>query len=96
MRLKLPDNFGGISLNGKAVKLKADADGCVDAEHEVANALLSHGATPALAPTPTNPDANPDANPDSHADAFADVTSRDRPHEHRQGQGMARRQRREG
>lgn len=60
MRLKLPENFGGLSIDGKPVKLTVDKDGCVDAEHAVANALLSHGATPAPAaakPAPVVPPA---------------------------------------
>lgn len=47
MRIKLPENFGGISYEGEAVELDPDKDGCVDAPDGLAQALLSHGGTAA-------------------------------------------------
>ncbi len=43
MRIKLPDNFGGISGADGPIKLEPDADGCVDAPDGIAQMLLSHG-----------------------------------------------------
>ena len=59
MRIKLPEGFGGISLDGSSVDLNPDADGCVDVEHEVAQALLAHGGT--IAPDPVEANAAIDA-----------------------------------
>lgn len=47
MKVKLPANFGGLSIDGAPVELKPDADGCVDVEDNVANELLSHGGVKA-------------------------------------------------
>ena len=44
MKLKLPPNFGGLSIDGQAITLKPDKKGIVSVKHEVAHALLSHGA----------------------------------------------------
>ena len=47
MRVKLPENFGGLSLAGANVKIDVEEDGCAEiTSHEVAAALLEHGAVP--------------------------------------------------
>lgn len=45
MRIKLPENFGGMTYEGEAVEFEPDADGCVEAPDGLAQALLSHGGT---------------------------------------------------
>lgn len=47
MKIKLPANFGGLSVDGAPVELKPDGDGCVDVEDAIANELLSHGGVKA-------------------------------------------------
>jgi hypothetical protein len=59
MRIKLPENFGGMSQDGEAVTLEPDADGCVDVEDGIAQALLTHGGT--VAPDPVEENAKIDA-----------------------------------
>jgi hypothetical protein len=51
MRILLPKNFGGLSVNGEPVSLEADEDGCVNVGADVAETLLSHGGQ--LAPDVT-------------------------------------------
>lgn len=59
MKIKLPENFGGLSLNGDAVKLKADKQGCVRVKDgDVALALLAHGGTAIEEPTDAAPESD--------------------------------------
>lgn len=64
MRVKLPENFGGISYEGEAVELDADDDGCVDVGEGVGQALLAHGGT--LAPAVEEENAKVDAEEAAH------------------------------
>lgn len=64
MRIKLPENFGGLSVDGEPVELEPDVDGCVDAPDGVAQALLSHGGT--IAPDVEEKNAEVDAEIEAH------------------------------
>jgi hypothetical protein len=64
MRIKLPENFGGLSYEGEAVELEPDADGCVDAPDGIAQALLSHGGT--IAPDPEEHNAELEVQLEAH------------------------------
>jgi len=44
MKIKLPENFGGISVDGVPVKLQPNKKGVVEAEDGIAQLLLTHGA----------------------------------------------------
>ena len=46
MKLKLPDNFGGITVDGVEVPLKPNKKGVINAEEGSAQLLLTHGAVP--------------------------------------------------
>lgn len=59
MRIKLPENFGGMTYEGAEVDFKPDEDGCVEAPEGVAQALLSHGGT--VAPDPVEENEKIDA-----------------------------------
>lgn len=74
MRIKLPENFGSISHAGTPVEFNPDADGCVDVEDGVAQALLSHGGT--LAPDVAEANAAIDAELDANNQRAADLASR--------------------
>lgn len=42
-KIKLPEGFGGLSIDGQDVPLTADAEGCVDVDGVLADVLVSHG-----------------------------------------------------
>ena len=43
IKIKLPEGFGGLSMDGADVPLQADAEGCVDVDGSLAEILVSHG-----------------------------------------------------
>jgi hypothetical protein len=45
IKVKLPEGFGGLSMNGADVPIQPDADGCVDVDSDLADVLVSHGGT---------------------------------------------------
>lgn len=59
MRIKLPENFGGISGADGPIVFKPDVDGCVDVEDGLAQTLLSHGGI--VAPAVEEKNAEVDA-----------------------------------
>lgn len=74
MRIKLPENFGGLSLDGEPVELEPDEDGCVDAGEGVAQALLSHGGT--IAPDVVEENARIDQEVEAHDQRLSVLTSK--------------------
>jgi hypothetical protein len=75
MRIKLPENFGSsISHEGETVEITPDADGCVDAEHGLAQALLIHGGK--IAPDPVEENEKIDAQVGEAEDRVAALRAR--------------------
>lgn len=64
MRIKLPENFGGISRDGSPIELEPDADGCVEAGADIAQDLLIHGGT--IAPAVDEENARVDESLEAH------------------------------
>jgi hypothetical protein len=74
MRVKLPENFGSISHAGNPVDLTPDADGCVDVEDGVAQALLTHGGT--IAPDVAEENERVEGELKAHDQRAVEITSK--------------------
>jgi len=75
MRIKLPENFGSITVNEIEHSFEVDADGCTNVEDaEVSFALLEHGGT--VAPNVEEANAEVDAEVAVAEERVAQIQSR--------------------